>query len=188
MNMRVGRAVSINSRRIWGKTRDGGMFSKYHETLTTPPSITARKGLVLGWKVKVLSYVRRSFCSRGTNLSGPWARWDDGGKSSCLSGRAPRTGLQCVAAIQREKINKRVRANSLWVILQSFILSDRSLLTIKSFNLRSLFCLAYMSGWQSCATALSGFFTASWSIFLIVLQGRQIPSGTMTLLWRLAHI
>ena len=50
---------------------------------------------------------------------------------------------------------------------QSFILSDSSLLRIKSFNPHSLYCLTYTSKWKSCALTLSWFSAAPWSIFLI---------------------
>lgn len=125
------------------------------------------KRLRWGWKVKGLSYVRRSLHSQGTNLTGPRVRRDEG-KPLLLS-----TSLNLwVSSLLLLTIypEKRFSANGPSVTLgcsQSFILSDSSLHRIKSFNPHSLYCLTHMSKWKSCAMALSWFFTASWSIFLI---------------------
>lgn len=151
------------------------MFAALYKSwdLHKKPSITVGKRPRWGWKVKGLSYVRRSFHSQGTNLTSSRARRDEG-KPLLLSGRTRPMGFQSVATDYIPG-KKRLSANGPSVTPQSFILSDSSLLRVKSFNPHSLFCLAYMSEWKSCATALSWFFTASWSIFLIRWEGDKWP-------------
>lgn len=169
--MRVGRAASIISRDEGEQERGLGkkkpIFAALHKSwdLCKKPSITAGKGLIWVERSKGWAMLEGLSDPKGQICSDP--ERDEASVSQCFSRPECDWCFQSVA-IDSLPTSKRLSANSPTVTPQSLILSDSSLVHIKSFNPGSLFYLTYMSKWQCCAMVLFWFFPVTWSIFLIM--------------------
>lgn len=151
--MRVGRAASIISRDEGEQERGLGkkkpIFAALHKSwdLCKKPSITAGKGLIWVERSKGWTMLEGLSDPKGQICSDP--EWDE----TSVSQRCSRPECDwCFLSVAIDSLptSKRLSANSSAVTPQSFILSDSSLVHIKSFNPCSLFCLAYVKVTKLC--------------------------------------